>query len=138
MLGDLLGDLHGNLEGERGLGAADAGRVAGAGALGESGELELERLVLLDLDRLLDDAGIDLAVDFAALVEVVEREVGVVLEDADLAHFLEADAAGGDVGHAAVFKADAGVGDVLALAQDGGADRVDRLDGRADEMEHDL
>ena len=109
-----------------------------ARALGEGGQLELQRLVLLHLDLLLGDLRIDLAIDLAALVEVIEREIGVVLEDADLAHLLEADAAGRDVGHAAVFETDARVGDVLALAQHGGADRIDRLDRRAHEMQHDF
>ena len=43
-------------------------------------------------------------VDLAGLVLVVEREIGVLLEHADLAHLLGRDAAGGDVGHAAVLE----------------------------------
>ena len=69
--------------------------------------------------------------DAAFLGLVVEGEVGVVLEDAEFAEFFGADAAGGDIGDAASFEADACVGDVFASGEDGDADGVDAFDGFA-------
>ncbi len=78
------------------------------------------------------------AVDFAALILVIEREIGVLLEDANLAHALRTDAAGSDVGDAAVLETQARIRDILAAAQHRHADGLDRLHGRAHEMEDDL
>ena len=53
-------------------------------------------------------------INFTALILIIEREVSVLLKDANLAHALGTDPAGGDVGHATVFKTDTRVGDILA------------------------
>src|SRR5207249_5787769 len=50
-------------------------------------------------------------------------------EDADFAHLVRTDATGGEVGDAAVGKAQARVGDVLRFAQHRDADRVHARDG---------
>ena len=71
------------------------------------------------------------------LVHEVEREVGVVLEDADLPRLLEAHAAGAQVGDAAVLELEAGVGDVLGLRQHLHAHAVDPPDRRLHEGQHD-
>ena len=76
--------------------------------------------------------------DAAFLGLVVEGEVGVVLEDAEFAEFFGADAAGGDIGDAASFEADACVGDVIASGEDGDPDGVDAFDGAFDEVEDDF
>ena len=76
--------------------------------------------------------------DAAFLGLVVEGEVGVVLEDAEFAEFFGADAAGGDIGDAASFEADACVGDVFASGEDGDPDGVDAFDGAFDEVEDDF
>ena len=60
----------------------------------------------------------------------VERDVLVRLEEAQLADALGADAAGGEVGDAAVVELDADVGDIDAAAEDGEADGADLADGR--------
>src|SRR5437588_4472508 len=65
------------------------------------------------------------AVDETFLSPVIERDVAghrAGAEDANLAHLFRADAAGGEIGDAAVGKAQPRVGDVLGLAQDGNAD----------------
>ena len=162
---DLAGDLEGEFEGGGGFASADLGLRAGAGAGDEIGQFALERLHLFDLDRFAhdafagefgDDGGVGghaeqfaqqraflfvvagQAQQVAALVLVIEREIGVLLEDADLAQFVLADAAGGDVGHAAVLEADAHIGDVLAIAQDRHADGIHLHPRRADEVQDDL
>ena len=77
-------------------------------------------------------------IHFAALILIIEREIGVLLEDADLPHLLGADPAGGDVRHAAILETEPRIRDVFAAAQDRHADGVDRLHGRTDEMQNDF
>ena len=76
--------------------------------------------------------------DDAVLFLVIQREVSVFLEDANFPEFIAADAAGGDVGYAAVFEAEADIGDVFTFAEDGDADGVHAEDGGADEVEDDF
>ena len=63
-------------------------------------------------------------------------EVALLGEEPHSALGLEADAAGGDGGDAAVGEADAGVGDILVGAGNGGTERIDILDGTVDDGEH--
>jgi len=81
------------------------------------------------------------AVDVAFLGAVIEGDVsggGAAAEDADFAHAFGADAAGGEVGDAAVGETEAGVGDVFAFAEDVDADGVNTGDGAFDEGEDDV
>ena len=78
------------------------------------------------------------AQEVAGLVFVIEREVGVFLEDTDFANAVLADPAGGEVGDAAGFEMEADVGDVLAAAEDRNSDRVHARDRRADEVQDDF
>ena len=125
---DLFGDADGEIEGGGRLASGDAGLDAVAGAGHEGGQLPLKRLALDDLHALPFDRPLLEAEDVSALALVIEREVGVFLEDADLADLVAADAAGGEVGDTAVLEPDPDVGDVLTPAQDGDADRVDADD----------
>ena len=78
------------------------------------------------------------AADAHVLVAVVDRDVGVGLEEADLALALQRHAAGGDVGDAAVGEAQARVGDVDGLRQHRDADGLDALHVGAHEAEDDV
>ena len=162
---DTTGDLEGNVEGVGALMAGDLGFVAGAGTLDKGLKFDLERLALGDGDRLShdsmtakirDNGGIgsqsdqfsqDGAFPFifageaqkvAGLVLIIEREVSVFLEDANLSHFVFADPAGGDIGNAAIFKLQSDIGDVLALAEDRYSHSVHADNGRTDKVEDDL
>jgi hypothetical protein len=85
------------------------------------------------------DAGrATLPAELSGLVHVVERQVGVVLEDADLAEPVLADPACRDVGDAAVLELDAGIGDVLGGAQYGDAGGVHGLHRGVGEPEDDV
>ena len=70
----------------------------------------------------------------AALIFVVEGEVGILLKDADFSHPLLADPAGGDIGHAAVLKSKAHIGDILAAAEHGDANSIQSRKRGAHEM----
>src|SRR5437868_9404190 len=76
--------------------------------------------------------------DDDVLPGVVERQVLVRLEEAQLAHALGADAAGGKVGDASRLKLQAHVGDVHFIAEDGQADGANFFHRRAREGEHDV
>jgi len=73
----------------------------------------------------------------ALLAHEVDREVAAGLEDPDLAVLLQRDAAGAEVGDAAVLERDPGVGDILGLRDDRDADSVDALDGRIGQLQDD-
>ena len=104
-------------------------------------DLRQQRIALIErilLDRhlrrrfhrrcvLLADHGQDLLLQ-------VDRQVGVVLEDAHLALLLHADAARSRVGDAAALEADARIDDVDLAGEHARADRVDALDRRADQL----
>src|SRR3984957_8085000 len=103
---------------------ADDGRVLAAQKLFQ------QRRFLLALAR---DA-----VNEAFLRPVIQRHMTRVVpsaENADLAHPLRADAAGGQVDHATVGETQARVGDVLSLAQYRKADGIDTDYRRADETQ---
>jgi hypothetical protein len=71
------------------------------------------------------------AENVAFLGAVVQRHITGVFpaaEDTDLAHPLRADAAGGQIGHAAVGELEPRVGNVFGLAQDGDADGINAGD----------
>ncbi|MEY5027357.1 MAG: hypothetical protein RLZZ244_2885, partial [Verrucomicrobiota bacterium] len=161
---DALGDFEGEGEGGGALASADLGLGSGLGAGEEVGELALEGFALFDGNGFPQDfasgefadesgvgggeelgeegalflVGFGEAVDEAFLAHVVEGEVAVLLEDADFPESLGADARGGEVGDAAVFEAESGVGDVLATAEDGDADGVDGVKRGANQVEDDF
>ena len=119
----------GDLERAQPVPSGDRRRLPRTDGLHEGVDLLLERVALVHLQVLEDQRGlariVRLAADHAnpALVEV-DREVGVGLEDAQLALALERDPAGGHVGDAAVGEAQARVGDVDGRREHRDADRL--------------
>ncbi len=106
-------------------------------------------LGLGDLDDFLADGGVEGQADGAAvgieqaddlgfLFEEIYAEVGIALKDAHFAHLLEGDAAGCEVGHAAVFELQAGVADVGRMADDGHAVGSYFPQGGAHQKMHDI
>lgn len=162
---DAPGDVQSDVECGCGLVSSHAGCGSREGAVDKGTEFIFEWLALADLDRLANnfsaaefgnnggvcgepdefaDGGafaLRLAGEaekIAALVLVIEGEVSVFLEDADFADAVLADPAGGDIGDAAVGKAEADIRDIFATAEHRDADRVDAFDGRLDKVEDDL
>ena len=72
------------------------------------------------------------------LPRVVDRDVLMRLEEAELADTLGTDAAGGKVGDAAGAEFDADVGDVYLARQDRQADGLQGVNRRLDQTEHDV
>ena len=104
-------------------------------------DLSEQRIALLErvfFDRhlrgRLHRRGIFLANHRQDLLLQVDRQVGVVLEDAQLALLLHADPAGRGVGDAAAVKADARVDDVDLAGEHTRTDSIDALDGCADQL----
>src|SRR5215211_9359551 len=93
---------------------------------------------MFDLGSVTPNLFADAAIDLAALILIIEREIRVFLKDSDLAHPLGADAAGSHVCHATVFKVESRVCNVFALTKHGNADRVDTPNRRTDEMQNDF
>src|SRR5215472_9527229 len=142
---DLLGDARGGLECHETRLAGDHRRPALADATEKRLDLRLEGIA--GLEALLLDAdgqgsgcllGWALADHGEDLLLQVQRQVGLVLEDAQLALGLHADARGRGVGHAAVGEADAGVGDIDLVGKHRGTDRIDRGYRRGDDGLHDV
>jgi len=100
---------------------------------------EIEVGLLLLLTNPVDD--VDVAVGFdndAFFFEIVEAEVRLAAEDADLALRFDRQARSGDVGDAAVFEDDPRVADVLVLADDIDADGVDLADRAGGQRQDDV
>ena len=57
-----------------------------ARAFDKGKDLALERFLFFDLNLGALDSAADLAINFAGLVLIIEREIGVLLEDTNLAH----------------------------------------------------
>ena len=106
----------------------DFGKLRDVQGIQKGVELEFERFTLGN-GRLFEA---DLAVaahaeDGEILAGVVERQVLVGLEEAEFADALGGDAAGGEVGHAAVGELQADVGDIHLAGEDGDAGGADFL-----------
>ena len=98
----------------------------------------LERFLPRDLYLLARDPAFGAPIDFAALFFIIEREISVLLKNADLAHPLRTDAAGSDICDTAILKSHPRVRDIFAAAQDRHTDSVDGLHGRAHEVQNNL
>src|ERR1700676_341496 len=122
---DLLCNFHGQLERGGRLETGDLRLPAGAGAFEKRGQLTFERLALFDFNFRSRNLPLHAPINFAALVFVIEREISIALENANLSHALGTNAARCDVRNATVFKAQSRVRDVFAPAQNRDADRVD-------------
>ena len=133
---DLLRDLDGQLQGRGRLRTGNPRLASRACAFDERRELKFEWFAVFDLGPVTPNLFADAAIDLAALILIIEREIRVFLKDSNLAHPLGADAAGGHVCHAAVFKMESRVCDVFALAEHWHADGVDTPQRRADEMQN--
>ena len=72
------------------------------------------------------------------LARVIDRKVLVGLEEAEFAHLLRADTAGGEVGDTSGFEFDADVGDVNLGGKDGQANGVNGADRRGGEGADDI
>ena len=122
--------------------AGDHRRAARRDGVHEVGELALERLFGSTGTSPPSIAGAGLPLDeppyLQLLRRVVDRDVGLRLEEADLPHALAADAARGQVRDAAVAELEACVRNVDATRQHGHADRLDGLDLRLDQRQDDV
>lgn len=76
--------------------------------------------------------------DLRLLVQKVEADVRIGLEQAHFPHLFERDAAGRQVGHAAVFEFQPGIGDVGRVAQHRNAARAHPAHGRLDDVQHQI
>jgi hypothetical protein len=77
---DFLRNLHRQVEGGGGLKSRDLGLPPGAGAFDERSRLALERLARFDLNLGPHNLVFHAPIDFAGLILIIEREIGVFLE----------------------------------------------------------
>src|ERR1051325_3843812 len=91
---------------------------------------------MCDLGPVPPDLLTDTPIDLAALILIIEREICVFLKDSDLAHPFGADAAGGHIRNATIFKVKPRVSDIFAVAEHGYTDRVDTPKRRTHEMQN--
>src|ERR1700738_5288047 len=131
---DFLRDRDRQLERGGGLKTRNPRLAPRGGAFDKRNELLLQRFFPLDRNFVARDFSRLEPIDFAALLFVVEREIGVLLKYADLAHPLRADPARSHVGYATVLETNPRVGNVFSLAQNRNTNRVDVLHRRAHQM----
>src|SRR5438552_4853795 len=92
------------------------------------GDLLSQRLFFFDCHRFAPDFPALSPVNLAALSLIIEREVGVLLKNANLAHSLRADSTGSNVGNAAARKSQSCVGNIFAATEHGHAHGIDAFD----------
>jgi len=160
VLGDLDVDLES--EGEGGASVFSGNARRGAGAYGVQKRFDLQDEGFFGLNRQLAqrEAGGGVRAGFRGcdnsqlrgsegrgsgdvdeeklLVREIDGEVLARLKEAQLADLFGTDAAGGEVGDAAVGELEADVGDVGLVREDGKADGADVCDWRVDEAEYDI
>src|SRR5690349_7657639 len=107
---DSLGDFDCKLERGGRLKSRNLRLPPGARAFDERDELLFQRFLALDRHFVARDFSRFTPVDFAALFFVIEREVSVLLKNANLAHPLRTDPARRHIRHATVFEAKPRVG----------------------------
>src|SRR6185436_21099588 len=90
--GDPLRDFNCQLQRCRCLETGNARLATGARAFDKRRELTFERLFAFDLDPVPRNPASNAPVNFAALILVIEGEIGVLLKNANLAHTFGADA----------------------------------------------
>src|SRR5437667_6357492 len=122
-----LGYFHGEPQRSGRLKTGHARLAPGVCAFDKRHQLMLERFLPRDLYLLARDPAFGAPIDFAALFFIIEREISVLLKNADLAHPLRTDAAGSDICDTAILKSHPRVRDIFAAAQDRHTDSVDGL-----------
>ncbi len=112
---------------------------AGTDAFEESIELEFERFACFDRDLFEGDSLRPADCERrGSLLCVVDRDVLERLEEPQFSDFVGGDAAGGEVGDAAVFEFEANVGDVHFGGEDGDTGGADLFERGAGEGEDDI
>jgi len=101
-------------------------------------QLFFKRLGFFNVDGFLGYLGADLADDLSRLVSIVERNVGVFLEDADLTLFFERETRSGDVGDGSILEFQPDVCDIFEWCQDIDAGCVKTGNVGFYEAEHDI
>src|SRR5207245_6015953 len=135
---DPLRNLHGELERGGRLKSGDARLATGACAFDERDKLLLQRFLAFDRNLVACNLSRLAPINLAALFFVIEREIGVLLKNADLAHPFGTDATRSDIRDAAVFERNPRVRDVFAAAQRRHADGLERLHRRSPELQNGL
>src|ERR1700731_2192582 len=124
---NFLGDFDCELKGGGCLKSRGPRLAPGGRAFDERNELLFQRFLALNRNFVAGDlAGLP-PIYFTALLFIIEREIGIFLENADLAHSFGTDPARSHVRHATILETDPGVRDVFAFAQHGNTNRVDAL-----------
>src|SRR5205809_7676924 len=85
-----------------------------ARAFDERSKLKFQRFSSFNIDSVARDASSNTPIDFAALILIIEREICVLLTNANLPKALRTDAAGGNICHATFFKMQSRIGDAFA------------------------
>ena len=69
---------------------------------------------------------------------IIDGNIGIGLENPDLAHGFPTDPAGRDIGDTAVFELQAGIGDIDFRGKHRHADGIDGFDRTADDAQDDI
>jgi hypothetical protein len=112
----------------------NAGLAASASRFDKRSKLTFERLFAFDLDLVTRNPVSNAPVNFAALILIIERELCVLLKNANFSHAFGTDATGRYVCHATILETQPRIRNVFAAAQNRNAHRIDALHGRTNEM----
>ena len=124
----MLGDLQGDFQGFPGFHAGDERSFIFPDAFAKMLQFLAQGFFLLNGEAVLEDLVVVFFVDVRLLRDIIEGDVRILLEKADLAHDVFRDAARGQIAHAAVFEDQPHAGDIFHGGQDAGADGMDLAD----------
>src|SRR6266516_875970 len=99
-------------------------------------ELKFEWFFVFNAGSVAPNLFSNASVDFAALILIIERDVRVLLKNANLAHALRTDAARGHICYASILEMQSHVGDVFTSAKHRHSHRIDTPQGRTHEMQN--
>src|SRR6266487_192020 len=135
---DLLRDFNRQLQCRCRLRTGNAWLASRARTFDERCELKFEWFFVFNAGSVAPNLFSNASVDFAALILIIERDVRVLLKNANLAHALRTDAARGHVCYTTVFEMQSHVGDVFTTAKHRHAHRINTPQRRTHEMQNDF
>src|SRR5436189_3955091 len=133
--GDLLRDFNRQLQCRCRLRTGNARLASRVRTFDERSELKFQWFFVFNAGSVTPNLFSNAAVDFAALILIIERDVRVLLKDANLADALGTDAARGHICHASIFEMQSHVGDVFTPTKHGHAHCVNTPQRRTHEMQ---
>ena len=111
---------------------------AGADAFDEVSQFFFERIGFRDVDFFSMNVAVFFGINLGFLCYVVQRNIGVILKNTDVANHVRCDTAGGEIADGVIGETDTGVGDVFSFGKNESTDGVDMLYRGFDQIQNNI